>query len=101
MFETITGVNRGLLEDFRRMEEQLDELFGAWPRGREIRYSGYGTYPPMNVGGTADTVDVYVFAAGLDPAKLDISIQQNLLTISGERPVKRAEHEKYLSLIHI
>jgi HSP20 family protein len=77
------------------MEEQLDELFGAWPRGREIRYAGYGAFPPMNIGGSADTVDIYVFAAGLDPAKLDISIQQNLLTISGERTVARAAEQQY------
>jgi HSP20 family protein len=95
MFQTITGFNRGVVEDFRRMEEQLDELFGAWPRGREIRYSGYGAFPPMNIAGTADTVDIYVFAAGLDGSKLDISIQQNLLTISGERLVERRASEQY------
>jgi len=32
-----------------------------------------------------DGVDVYLFAAGLDPKALDISIQQNLLTVAGER----------------
>jgi HSP20 family protein len=95
MFQTIAGFNRGRLEDFRRIEEQLDELLGAWPRAREIRYSGFGAFPPMNIGGTADSVDIYVFAAGLDPAKLDISIQKNLLTISGERVVQRNDARQY------
>ena len=36
-----------------------------------------------------------MFAAGLDPAKIDISIQQNLLTISGERQVERSNAQQY------
>jgi hypothetical protein len=32
-------------------------------------------------------VDVYVFAAGVDPNGLDISLQQNLLKVSGERRI--------------
>ena len=44
-----------------------------------------GSYPPINIGSTPKQVDVYVFAAGMDPQKLDVSLEQNLLTISGER----------------
>ena len=33
-------------------------------------------------------MDVYVFAAGVDPKSLDISLQQNLLTVSGERKIE-------------
>ena len=40
---------------------------------------------PINIGATPTQVDVYVFAAGLDPQTLDISLEQNLLTVAGER----------------
>ena len=49
----------------------------------------------LDLGGTQEQVDVYIFAAGLDPRSLDISIQQNLLTISGERNLIRVEGANY------
>jgi HSP20 family protein len=54
-----------------------------------------GTYPPVNVGTTPEQVDVYLFAAGLDAKSLDISLQQNLLTISGERKAPTMEDVEY------
>ena len=47
------------------------------------------------MGSTADRVDVYVFASGIDPKALDISIQQNLLVISGQRAVSVAQEGNY------
>ena len=44
-----------------------------------------GTYPPINIGTTPERVDVYLFAAGVDPKTIDVSIQQNLLTVAGNR----------------
>jgi HSP20 family protein len=32
-------------------------------------------------------VDIYLFAAGVDPGTIDVSVQQNLLTVSGSRKV--------------
>ncbi|MGD8312157.1 MAG: Hsp20/alpha crystallin family protein [Gammaproteobacteria bacterium] len=90
MFGNETNFEGSLFDEFRRMQEGMDEFFGRgpWPVG--IRAVSRGTYPPINVGSTPEQVDVYLFAAGLDPKSLDISIQRNLLTVSGERkaPVK-------------
>jgi HSP20 family protein len=68
-----------------RIQEEMERISGprAWPAG--IRSVARGTYPPINVGSTPEQVDVYLFAAGLDPKQLDISMQQNLLTVAGER----------------
>ena len=54
-----------------------------------------GTFPPINVGATPERVDVYLFAAGLDPKSLDISIQKNLLAVSGDRKVPVDESADY------
>jgi HSP20 family protein len=77
----------GLFDDFRRLESEMDQLFGrsAWPAG--IRAVRRGTFPPVNMGATPERVDVYLFAGGLDPKSLDLAIQQNLLTVSGTRRV--------------
>ena len=85
-----------LLTQFRRLEEELDEVFGRgtpWTGG--IRSQPPGTFPAINVGGTEDDVTVYLFAPGIDAKKLDISIQQNLLTVSGEREVPRDDGATY------
>jgi len=91
MFGSLTSFEGGLFDDLRRMQEEIDEMFGprVWPAG--IRSVARGTYPPINIGATADRVDVYLFAAGLDPKALDISIQQNLLTVSGQRNLEVPE----------
>lgn len=95
MFGSLTNLEGSLFDDLRRMQQDMDEMFGprAWPAG--IRSVARGTYPPINVGATSDRVDVYLFAAGLDPTALDISIQQNLLTVAGERNVEVPENAEH------
>jgi HSP20 family protein len=85
-----------LLAQFRRLEEELDEIFGGattWTGG--IRSLPPGTFPAVNVGGTEDNVTVYLFAPGIDAKKLEISIQQNVLTVSGGREVPRDDAATY------
>ena len=80
-----------LFDELRRAGQEMDHLFvsGAWPSG--IRSVARGSYPPINIGSTPDQIDIYLFAAGLNTESLDISIQQNLLTIDGERrPITEA-----------
>jgi HSP20 family protein len=71
--QILSGFETQLFDEFRRLESELDQLVGrggAWPTG--IRAVRRGTFPPINVGSTADRVDVYVFASGIDPKALDI-----------------------------
>jgi HSP20 family protein len=85
----------GTFDEFRRLESQMDQLLrgSSWPA--EIRSVQRGTFPPLNIGATPERVDVYVFAAGLDPKSLDLSIQQNLLSVAGSRQVEVNETAEY------
>lgn len=106
MFGSLSSFENSLFHDFRRVAQEIDQLFGntAWPNG--IRAVANGTYPPINIGSTENQVDVYLFAAGVDANTLDISIQQNLLSIKGERkasPVDKATYyrkERYDGAFH-
>ena len=96
MYENLLGGFEGdLFDQFRRLETEMGQLFGhsPWPAG--IRAVQRGTFPPINVGATPERVEVYLFAAGLDPTKLEVSIQQNLLSISGSRKISANENAEY------
>jgi len=96
MFESYFGsFDADLFDQFRRLESEMGQLFGhsPWPAG--IRSVQRGTSPPINVGATPDRVEVYLFAAGLDARKLDLSIQQNLLSVSGDRKIESNENVEY------
>jgi HSP20 family protein len=95
MFNRLTNFGGGLFDDFRRVEDEMDALFGRWPWPAGIRSVARGTYPPINVGATPEQVDVYLFAAGLEPKTLDISMQENLLTVSGERKAPVEQNVDY------
>jgi HSP20 family protein len=96
MFGSLWGsFDTSLFDDFRRLEGEMDQLFGRGSLPAGIRAMRRGTFPPINVGATPERVDVYLFAAGLDPKSLDISIQQNLLAVSGERKVPVDEAADY------
>ena len=84
LFSTIDS---NLFDDVRRLESELDQLLGRSPYAAGIRAGPRGTFPPVNVGSTPERVDVYLFAAGVDPGSVEVSIQQNLLTVAGTRKV--------------
>lgn len=95
MFGRLSDFETGLLDDFVRMQQEMEELFKAGPAPSGIRASGRGAYPPINIGATPDRVDVYLFAAGIDPDSLDITMQQNLLTVTGGRKLSTEEGVDY------
>lgn len=89
------GFEGTLFDEFRRLQQEVDELFGEWSWPAGIRSLPRGSFPAVNVGAGGDKVQVYLFAPGIDPKKLDISLQQNLLTISGERPIQINDKATY------
>jgi HSP20 family protein len=94
MFGSLTNFE-SLFEEFRRMEQQMDQLFGSGTQPPAIRSVARGTFPPINVGAAPDGIDVYLFAAGLDPKSIELNIQRNLLTVAGERQVPVNENATY------
>lgn len=86
MFTRFVIPESSLFNEVRRLEQELDELIGggsSW--SSSIRSLPPGTFPAINVGSTDDRVTVYAFAPGIDPKSLDVQMQQNLLSISGQR----------------
>jgi HSP20 family protein len=91
MFGSFTGFDR-LLDELRRWDAGWDDLLAGSPWVSGLRSAGWDTYPPINVAANPESVDVYLFAAGVDPESLTVSVAQSLLTVTGER--KPAPEEK-------
>ncbi|HSN19319.1 MAG TPA: Hsp20/alpha crystallin family protein [Usitatibacter sp.] len=85
MFPSLTRFPGELFPDFEALQRQVEQLLGAssWPSS--IRAAGRGAFPAINMGVTADAVEIYAFAPGLDPGRIDVSLDKGLLVISGER----------------
>ncbi len=75
--------NTDLFGEFDRLQRQMESLFGGFPSS--LRSARLGAFPPINVGSTDDSIEIVAFAPGLDPTRIDVSIEKGLLTISGER----------------
>jgi len=92
MFGYLTGFDHDMFDQFDRMRRRMDRMFGDWSGPAGIRSLTAGSFPAVNVGASEEQVDVYVFAAGIDPKTLNIALQQNLLTIEGERKIEAPEN---------
>ena len=65
------------------MQTLLDQAFPA--TGSSIHSAATASFPVLNVGTTPTAVEVQALAPGLDPDKLEITVDRGLLVIAGER----------------
>lgn len=72
---------RDVFSELDRLQRQLMSFDGS----PNIRGLGNGSFPAINIGGTASSVEIYAFAPGIDPAALDVSLERGVLSIAGER----------------
>jgi HSP20 family protein len=78
---------RDMFAELDRLQREVQQAFDLSP---SIRGAARGGFPALNVGGTPQSVEIYAFAPGLDPAAIDLQIDRGLLTLSGERPALSA-----------
>lgn len=85
MYPSLTRFPGDLFADFEGLQRQMEQIFGAsgWPSS--IRAASRGAFPAVNVGTTEAAIEIYAFAPGIDPAKIEVSVDKGLLTIAGER----------------
>jgi HSP20 family protein len=86
MYESILNQPYSLFGQFERLRRELDDVFGVSGLPNSIRSVAPGTFPAINVGRTATSVEIYAFAPGLDGSKIDVTLDRGVLRISGERP---------------
>ncbi len=72
-----------LFAELNRMQSLLDQVFPA--ATASIRPQADGGFPALNVGSTPTSLEVMALAPGLDPDKLEITVDRGLLVLAGER----------------
>ncbi len=82
--------SRDVLAEFdclqKQLQQQLQQTFDASPGlSASIRGWTRGSFPAMNVGTTAEAVEVYCFVPGVDPASIEVQLEKGVLSIAGER----------------
>ena len=96
MFDRLSGFQSPLFDELWRLQRQMmEELFANGGSEGGIRSLPRGSFPAINVVNTEDKVDVYLFAPGVDPKALNVSVQQNLLSIEGKRPIPLVKGATY------
>ncbi len=74
---------RDLFAEMDRLTREMQQAFDLSP---SIRGYARGGYPALNIGSTTTGVEIYAFAPGIDPAKVEVNLDRGVLTIAGERP---------------
>jgi HSP20 family protein len=85
MYESLLNYPNSLFGQFERLRRELDDAFGVSGLPSSIRSVAAGGLPALNVGRTANSVEVYAFAPGLDASKVDVTLDRGVLRITGER----------------
>ncbi len=74
--------SRDIFAEMDRLQQEMKQAFNLSP---SIRGFARGGFPAMNVGHTPQSIEVYAFAPGMDPASIEVNIERGVLTIAGER----------------
>lgn len=74
--------SRDLFAELDRLQSQMQQSFDLSP---SIRGFGRGGFPALNMGTTPQSVELFAFAPGLDPASIEVNLDRGLLTLSGQR----------------
>lgn len=81
MFGTLRGFEVSLFDEFRRLQREVDDVFAGGLQHSVAR----GAFPAIDVVSNPQQVEVFLTAPGIDAKGLDISIQQNVLSVTGRR----------------
>ena len=82
MYPSLTAFPGDLFAELDAMQRLLG--MGDW-QPSSIRAAARGAFPAVNMGTTEEAVEIYAFAPGLDPAKIEVSVEKGILIISGVR----------------
>jgi HSP20 family protein len=91
MWNELLSESTALFDEFDRVRRELDRLFEPFGGPADLRSVGRGAFPTVNIANEEDSVHVLVFAPGMAADAFDVTVQGNLLTITGKRELPAAD----------
>lgn len=85
MYPSLLSFPGDLLAEFESLQRQTDRVLGTRGASSSIRAVERGSFPAVNIGSTPEAIEIFAFAPGIDPGRLELSVEKGLLTIAGER----------------
>jgi HSP20 family protein len=85
---------RDIYAELDRLQQEIQQTYDLSPSIRGLTRG----FPAMNVGGTAKSVEIYAFAPGIDPASLDVQIENGMLIVAGERKLEAVPEKATLHI---
>jgi len=92
-----TQFPRGLFAELDRLQREM-QAFDSFPT---IRGRSWGGYPAMNVGHTPGSVEIYVFAPGLDHKEIGLHLEKGVLIVEGQRQTGQPQPAEDNAIAHI
>ncbi len=89
---------RDAFAELDRLQREVSSLFDLSP---SIRGLARGGYPALNVGSTPQSVEIYAFAPGLDPANIEVNLDRGVLTLAGERAASAPTASDAKTTVHL
>jgi HSP20 family protein len=101
---TVTRYSRparpaSVFNDFDSLQRQVDQLLFGRSAPSSVRSVGRAGFPAINVGTTAESVEVFAFAPGIDATAIEVTLDKGLLTLSGERKAAAPKDGEKLNVI--
>jgi HSP20 family protein len=78
--------------ELNRLQNVFDQVFRPLERPN-IRARSGATFPVINVGVSPENIEIMAMAPGLDPGSLQVTVERDVLVISGERKPAQPEQE--------
>lgn len=88
---------RDIFTEMNRLQQEFQRALDLEPNIRGIESGGF---PALNIGTTPNSIELYLFMPGLDPDKIEVNLEQGVLTIAGERQDNLATQQSQAT-VHI
>jgi HSP20 family protein len=93
-------IQHPMWKEIDSMRREMESIFNEWsartsrwsPMSQLLNGTG-GYYPSLQMCDDDEAVFVEAVIPGVDPESLDLSVERNILTLSGEKPQRFGEDE--------
>ncbi|MBZ5721671.1 MAG: Hsp20/alpha crystallin family protein [Acidobacteriia bacterium] len=82
--------------EFTTLQDRMNRLFreSFWPEGREEALTTTGFAPPVDVYEDEHSITLKIEVPGIEEKDIDVRIENNTLTVHGERKFEKEEKEE-------